>query len=887
MRLLGLLTTLLITFHLFAQGTFVVDGEGRPMDEVLAEVSDKYKIKFSYDPTKLQNQILSKKVRAYSEADFISGLFRDLPFKIQLSGGIYLVVPRKTPLKMPSKIVQGQVQNQSGEPLAFALIKAGEAGAITNEHGYFSLASTDDSVDLQISHIGYQPFSSRVGSSSNGLKIKLEENAEQLEEILLLSQYLRESQARPSVYRINPTNLSSLPSLGNVDVFKGIQLLPGIRATDETSAGLSIRGGTPEQNLVLLDGFTLYHLDHFFGVFSTFNPSTLRNIEVYKGGFGAENGGRISSVIQANAKTGNTQKISGGFGLNLMTVDGFVEGPISDKTTFNFGYRRSFMDVLESRLFKDFLSSNRADALGALDDTFDEAFEIDPYFHFFDFNGKINHRFSNSSVLDFNVYRSFDSYEGSFEVEDEFIISEDNEPVETSSSFYSITDLAEWSNTGISSSYKTYLNPKWYNETTLGYSQYQTAGGFETAETFENILFAEEMDDITLFAGDTTFTYTSYDKYNLVSDLTLRSFHELTMDSRNMLEFGAEYNQIKTDYTLDFYEENIEDYQASAGLLSLFAQHKFNSEKLNTSIGFRYLNYSITGDEIIEPRLSINYLAAKNFKLKGAWSQHHQFLNRMALTPFGNSDQNYWILADELYYPILSSRHFIMGAEYAPGNWTFDIEFYEKQSGGILESEYVLYGNEEITTDIGDILLSGENFSAGVDLLAKYKSKDVEVWASYSLSESENYFPTLNRGQPYPALQDQRHEINIAGIYSPGKWDFSAVFVFGTGRPFTPPGEIQDGYAILYDISRINSLRLPDYHRLDLSAKYNWQLGKLNGQVGTTLFNIYNRRNVRSRRYVERYEYDATATLDQSLKIIPVDAYLLGFTPNFFVRVSF
>ena len=467
MRFQVFLIALLSTISVLAQNSYELKGN-RPLDEVLAEASEKYQLKFSFDPKKVGSHYLERDIKTYSEADFVSELFRELPFRIQLSNGIYLVIPRKNSNRLKQNIVQGKVVDANGEAVPFALIKAGESGTVTNEYGYFTLASNEDSLDLQISHLGFKPYVDRIKNQSSNLSISLQQSSEELQEVVLLSEYQRERRPQPSVFRIDPKNITNLPSLGTVDIFKGLQLLPGIRATDETSAGLSVRGGTPEQNLVLLDGFNLYHLDHFFGIFSTFNPNTLRSVEVSKGGFGAEYGGRISSVIHAHAKTGNTDKISGGVSLNLISADAFLEGPIGNKTTFNFGYRRSLMDVIPSGLFQDFMSSNRSDALGALDDSFDDAFELDPFFYFYDFSGKVTHRFSENSVLDANFYRSFDSYEGSFEVEDNFQVSASGEPFEESKQSIrarrASKSTGEWntSDTYSFSFYSMYLDlPSW------------------------------------------------------------------------------------------------------------------------------------------------------------------------------------------------------------------------------------------------------------------------------------------------------------------------------------------------------------------------------------------------------------------------------------------
>ncbi len=865
-----------------AQDTlYELKAKNKTLYAVIQEVSRSYRLKFAYDPEKLRQESITTTISEDNEHEFIETLFANLPFEIKEKNGVYLIIPQKK-TKTQRVWLSGWAEDaKTGEPLAYAHVRWEDQGTTTNADGHFTLLHTGSEQPLKVSYVGYETTETVVGKRAQEINIQVKEDPSLLQEVVLTSDQVIELPLAPSIYRLNPKTFNSIPSLGEVDAFKSLQLLPGIRATDETTSGLSVRGNSPEHNLVQLDGFTLYHLDHFFGIFSTFNSSTIGNIDIYKGGFDAQYGGRISSVVDARARNPNFNEVSGGVGINLMSANGYLELPTTKQSSLLVGFRRSFIDIFKTGLFKSFLASNRVDALEALEPSLNDAFDLTPQFYFYDFNAKWKYRLSSNSVVDFNLYLSKDDYEGTFEAEDE-------------QSIFEVTDQAIWSNRGMSFNWKQYLTSKWYSELSIGHSLYRNTATYVNEETF----FQPVVDTNTelLLGQDSTVNYLSYDKSNVVDDLSVKILNDFNLTPDFRVTFGAEINQLSTDYRLGYFQEDVEDYENSATITSIFASNRYRLGPFTANAGLRYVYYDLTRERFLEPRLSMNYQLLKNLRLKASWTQHHQFINRMALSPFGNSDQYYWVLADRDVYPILSSTHVIAGAEYTLSRWTLNVEAYDKTSNGVLESEYVVFApqvNENV--NIEDFVYAGENKSTGLDVFLKYKNDRHDAWLSYSLSRSENQFSTLNRGRPYPTLQDQKHEINLVNIVKLGPWEFGAVFIYGSGRPYTPNGGIKEsGTVILYDVNRINSLRLPDYHRLDLSAKYTFEMGRYTAQTGLTLFNIYNQQNAKSRRYGVRYNFDENAAEADNLaaqeafvQILELNTQLLGFTPNFFFNLRF
>ncbi|MEQ9404755.1 MAG: carboxypeptidase-like regulatory domain-containing protein [Cyclobacteriaceae bacterium] len=879
MRSLLLLIFVVSTLTLVGQKQYEFDFTGNSLYEAVELLSKKHKFKFSYSPKALKQHSLDRKIRANSDAELISKLFEDMPFKIQLSDGVYLLIPQKIPKK--SFTLTGKVYDKStGKPLAFAHVQSSERGTVSNQDGRFILPPREDTITLQVSYIGYKDILLAVPPNQEEINLNLEQNPLVLQEVILSTSHFRDLAGRPGFFSLNPQKFNALPTLGETDVFKSIQLLPGVSATDETSSGLSVRGSLPSQNLVLMDGFTLYHLDHFFGIFSTLNPNVIDNVSIYKGGFGAEYGGRVSSVVDVSGKAGSNDKFSAGAGVNMLSINGFIETPIGEKTSLLVGGRRSFTDLINSDLYQNFLTSNRKSFLTAVDPNV-ASLNLLPSFHFYDFNTKLRHTFNSKASLDVNLYLSEDSYSGDYSDEDDF-------------ARYNVTDKANWANKGFSLGLRKQFQPNWFGDFTLSASSYSDDESLKVSQTiFEDVSFGND----SIFANS-KIDFFDYTVESSVSDIRLSTSHEIQLDHQNFLKAGVELNRISTFYSSDqvffqdFNTSNVlsDTLDVTAAILSFYGNYQFGSERLSSNIGIRGNYYEPTRKIYIEPRFDIRFKVGENVSLKGAASYHHQFVNETSFSLFQNTDQFYWVLADEEIIPIQKASHFIIGTDYSFGNWTLDVEYYKKLTTGIIENQFLTLSTDGIgITEDEDLSLAGENNAQGLDLFLKYRTSTFTSWLSYSLGESNNQFWYRNDNTPYPSEYDQRHEINFVNTIKFGKWELSAILLYGSGKPFTPPNSDPLGSSP-YDLERVNELRLPDYSRLDLSAKYSFDIGAFKCESGITLFNVFDKINIKSRRYSQQYvfsENTTNTTGSDEIRIVALDTYLLGFTPNFFFNLRF
>jgi len=343
-------------------------------------------------------------------------------------------------------------------PYANIIIKGTRVGTTTNVDGYFTLLNIPgDTLTLQVFYIGFIPKEVKVDFASlpDNILIELESGTTELQEVVVQSSNYRFIKTTEGISqaRIATRDISLLPSVGENDIFRSLQLLPGVSGTNESTSGLYIRGGTPDQNLVLLDGMTVYHVDHFFGFFSAFNADAIKDVKMYKGGVPAKYGGRTSGVVDLTGKTGDVNHFRLGAGINLLSSRLIMEIPIWGKGSILLSGRRSYTDYLESGLYEKIF-----DMLTQEDESQDrtvpnnprfqnaETTTIEPTFYFYDLNGKITFRPTQKDILALSVYNGQDYLNESRNLYREIKPKNPNFPVRAVTN--NLSDLTDWGNMG-------------------------------------------------------------------------------------------------------------------------------------------------------------------------------------------------------------------------------------------------------------------------------------------------------------------------------------------------------------------------------------------------------------------------------------------------------
>lgn len=771
------------------------------------------------------------------------------------------------------------VEKGSGEALPYATINiAGtSSGTTTNLEGFFTLfAVSSDTTTLRFSYIGYETITIKLSPDKlkTPVSVALEVLSTNLEEVVVSADSYKvlQTNAGVSVASISTKQLSQLPSIGEVDIFRSLQLLPGISSTNQSSAGLFVRGGTPEQNLVLLDGITVYKVDHFFGFFSAFNAIAVKDAKIYKGAFPAKYGGRISSVVDMNLKTGSFEKFRGAAGANLFAFNAMMEGPIGEKMAFMIAGRRSFGGVINSDSFKklgdNLLGDNEFSGVQEGDNV--RVNELKPDFNFFDLNAKLSFRPTEKDLITVSYYGGKDFLNESRDLLATIPIS--GNEVDNRELAIDIQSTTNWGNSGGALRWSRQWSPKLFTNFIGSSSKYFS----EYDRDASLMLTIPSMDSVITGGALKTL------EDNVVRDETYRFDLEWNPNADHAVEAGVNLVRTGIDY-LNLRDDSIKvlERREHANYLAVYLSDTWQVNSRFTMVpGLRLAHYNFTNATFLTPRLSMTYQLAERVKVKGAYGKFYQYVSRIINENLSEGARDFWLLADGEQVPVGSAHHFIGGISYETNGWLFDVESYYKDLSGL--SEFTLRFRTAGTLDPEELFFSGEGVAKGTELLVQKKSGQYTGWIAYTLGTIRHTFDGLNDGRVFPALHDQLHEFKVVQSVDVNEWTLASTFIYGSGKAFSEPSgqygvELLDGRILNYvGVGDKNGSRLKPFHRLDISAHYKWIRGKARMDLGLSLFNVYNRENT------SYFQYD----FQQDPTVITEVKYI-GFTPNMSFNVEF
>jgi ferric enterobactin receptor len=685
-----------------------------------------------------------------------------------------------------------------------------------------------------------------------------------------------------SVQSISTAQVDAMPSVGESDVFRALQMLPSVAGAGNGSASLSVRGGQPDQNLVLLDGITVYHVDHFFGLFSAFNTDALKDIQLYAGGFPARYGGRVSSVIDLTGKAGDEKTFRASGGASLLSGRGVVEIPLGRGSLLISG-RRSYTDIIKSSLYSKLFDFARqgstAQPQGPVGiegggrggfGRFQQA-QVDPSFYFYDFNTKLTYRPSSKDVTTISVFRSHDNLDQSQALGGGFARFDQNATTATSAS-PTLNDLTISQNTGLSARWFRQWSSRFSSDVLLSSSQYTSDGNRTASGGLPN--------------GGARFNF-GFTETNNVDDRTLRVENALALTSWSRLEFGTwlTNNQVHYQFAVGNTSDTLQRNRSTvrdgdANTVAGFVQHTWTPiPTIDVTTGVRVTRYDATAQTFAEPRVNAGWQVTPSLRVKGAWGRYHQMVNRVENEDVLQGSRDFWLLADTALKP-QGSTHLIAGFLYDRPGWALNVEGYTKtlENATLFSRRY----RQAFGVNTGSFFFTGDGRTRGVEFLLEKKRGDVTGWLSYTLMKSTNRFAQVDGGKEFPSSLDQRHELKGFGAWQVGQWDFSSVGVYGSGLPYTAPVsqyelKLLDGSAQTYvNVSDKNSLRLPSYQRVDLAVARSFTPddSPFRYRVGLSLYNVLNRRNVSFRKF------------DLSTNPLTLtDVSQLGFTPSVDLKI--
>ncbi|SEM19470.1 Outer membrane receptor proteins, mostly Fe transport [bacterium A37T11] len=742
-------------------------------------------------------------------------------------------------------IISGTLRDGgSGEKLVGATIRTDKpvsGSSTSNNYGFYSLSLPQDAYDLQISYVGYQTVTLRVSLDSN-IRLDIELfRGEVLNEVVVNAVNRKEQLETPQmgVAKLSIKEINQVPVLlGEKDVMKTIQLMPGVLSGGEGSSGFFVRGGSADQNLILLDEATVYNASHLLGFFSTFNSDAIKDVNLYKGSMPAQYGGRLASVLDVSMLDGNNKKFTAEGGVGLIASRLKVEGPIvRNKGSFMISGRRTYADLFLKLSSDSSVNNSRL--------------------YFYDLNLKANYQINVDNTLYASGYFGKDV----LGYADEFGF--------------------DWGNATATVRLNHVFNSKLFSNTTLIYSDFKynvhinnDDNNFKVASRIRNFNLKEDFQN---FAGN----------------------RSMVRFGVNVLQQQISPAGIDADENSTINSLNIEDRKAVE--VAAYVSHEWKPlDQLSLIYGVRlnsflllgpgtFRTYDADGDVATEknyasgrlvkqyytpePRISLNYRLNEMSSVKAAYNRTSQNLHQLSNSTT-SLPTDAWVMSSNNIKPETANQG-SMGyyRNFSHDRYEFSAEVYYKDMKNQIDyrSGADLQANEYVEAD----LVYGRGRAYGLELYLKKREGRFNGWISYTLSRSERQFDAIDKGAWFVARQDRIHDVDIVGIYKlSSRWSFSGTFVYSTGNAATfPSGKYVVGGLTTWYYTERNGYRMPAYNRLDLGATLESKPGKKFQSSWTFgLYNVYNRKNAY---VIEFRENENNANITEANRIA-----LFGIIPS-------
>jgi outer membrane receptor for ferrienterochelin and colicin len=707
-------------------------------------------------------------------------------------------------------------------------------GGVTNTYGFYSISiPKSDSATISYSFVGYETQNLRIAATSDQQFDMMLPSANQLDEVTVSAKRQVEKvseSVQMSKIEVPIAQIKKIPSFfGEKDVIRVLQLMPGVQKGTEGQTGLYVRGGGPEQNLIILDDAVVYNASHLFGFFSVFNSDALKSVELTKGGFPARYGGRLSSVVEMNMKEGAKDKLHGEGGIGLISSRLTLEGPlVKNKSSFLVSARRTYIDVLAAPLIAQQQTGSSS--------------KVKPGYYFYDLNAKVNYDFGQKNKL----------YASGYFGQDRFHIREKSANSENRSGL-------NWGNATATVRWNHLINNKLFVNTSLIYSHFNF-NIFSNDKEFKEGALTDEF----------TLDYNS-----LIRDYSLKADFDFYPNAKHTIKFGGQATShrfvpsalaLEGDFTgnnIDIQAKPIETVEAGAYIEDTW--QPFPALKVNG--GFRLSLFGTQTKTYLrpEPRLSAALKLAKDFSVKASYAKMNQYVHLLTNTGLG-LPTDLWVPTTDRVAPQQSSQVAAgLAKDLENQGLAITVEGYYKTMKNIISykegSSFIsLDGSNANELNWEDNVTAGKGWSYGAEFMVQKKTGRLSGWVGYTLSWTKWRFPELNFGKTFYPRYDRRHDISVVGIYELSKRiTLSATWVYGTGNALTIPiskftifensvvpgyngGPINNGNSN-NEYSEKNGFRAEAYHRMDLAIQFHKKKKRHERTWEFGLYNAYSRKN--------------------------------------------
>lgn len=848
------------------------------LKEIFTDLEDQYGIRFSYATQSIDHQ----KIDVDFQGESISGVLDYLLYGIAMEYKILVknVLVRKAKSYTETKNntyqksihLKGRVTNsRASTDLNYATVSINNStiGTYTDEQGRFDIEIPAQYFNdiLTIQYIGFESTEYKISELEDVfLIIPMSESQYALDEITIVN---KEKSIQVgnlnNAITLNNRQISSSTSgvMGN-DFGRQLQLLPGISAHDDNSAEIKIRGSNSEETLMILDGMPIYSANHYYGIFSGVNTFYIDSVNLFKNTYPLQYGGKTAGLVELFSDNNQPTKTIATANLDLLTASGIVTIPINSNSNLSVAGRSTITNVSN----KQFNTVNSTQQENQQVQNFKEKAKnqnSDPSFKFYDVNAKYQWTSSKNS-LKLNFFRSADHVENKYNIK-----IADNLKNQLN---IDATEDQKWSTSASSFIWDSKLNNKLSWHTRTFYSQY----------------INDEINDLVL---DRKYNNASPSQPidlkskqgNELTDIGFDSFFDYKIKNQS-IKLGLTSTQHKIDYI--FKENEKIKIQGNESFLELggYAGYKRQlGKKLNLTAGLRAIYYSNIKEIKLSPRLAANYNLSNIVKFKAAYGLEQQVVRQLDYE-YRNQPLQLWVAAGNNNIPVLSSSNIMIGSTIKLGYVNLDIEFYQKNKTGVLEYAVPTPSNpsysEEQEREYS--LFTGNGITRGIDLILGSGYGQYDTYLSYTLSSSKQQFEEIFRNKLFPSENDRRHQFKWINSLITGDFIWGLNTVFVSGRPYIDIGNILPKDNIRDKDPNMIRKRLRPYHRIDMSAAYQFTIGSIKSNLSLSIFNLLNTKNVN---YLQSISTQVEVNQVPVNTILGAETNLLNRTINLGFRVDF
>jgi hypothetical protein len=809
--------------------------DNQSLDEILLDFRAKNNVNLSFSNNQLSKYSITIDKDFSNVQDALEFLLSNTPLELQKFGEVYLIKESNKSENKLFLLSATVIDKKTKERLPYAHILVNNRPLTSNQEGSFSVKSKSDSIfQVKVSYLGFY-LCDTVLTASTQHQLMLQAISYEIEEIKVnsvLAIHKTGEASIPGTIRLNSFVSHFLPGNGDQSVFNLLRLQPGILAAGEQSSDLLIWGSYEGQSKLILDGITLFNMKNYNDNISTINPLIVKDLSVFKGGYGIDYVGRVGGIVDVSAKDGNRQKFNTSLNINNQTVNGMVSVPLfNQKASLIMAVRQTYYELYDNSQLT--LSSGKNANSSSERVLF-------PDYNFRDYNLKLSGDLNKKTSYRFNYLYGKDAFEYALNLDGKQSNFIYNDTEHNKQGGWSAQLYHNWKN-GMKTRIKvsgSSLTKNVTNEQQVGENAGDGGGNSSSNSSMETSQYQTVL----------------YDKIeNHINEQNTQIETQLPLGEHHHLKWILGWNHNETRYIEDSLDFNVHSLTNRLNSINLRINDNWAiSQKLNINAGLIYERILKYNKSFWQPRISLKYNIDKNLDISFLYGRYTQYVTQLPQIDDFNHIRYFWMTSDFDNVAAQEGNHKVLALNYLTKGLKFNLNVFQRNTNGL---------TRHIDYELNSAVYNGESRSSGFDILLSKTFKNLNFWLSYTYSKTEEHFDYFETSDFERALHDQRNELKGAAIYRLNKWHFSANYVYGSGFP-----------------DLLNRQVLNDYQRLDIALNRAMHLKRMNINVGFSILNLLNHQNIKYDNFYRIEDEDGEVTLQ---------AEAVPFTPTVYLNLSF